>query len=80
MNIALRSIRAFAVLAAFIAVAALTTAAFATISDPAADRQMLAGSDVVAPLPGARTEAKSKSKAPLIRIAPHCTECIVDPG
>jgi hypothetical protein len=80
MNIALRSIRAFAVLAAFIAVAALTTAAFATISDPAVDRRMLAGSDVVAPLPSARDEAESKSKVPVIRVAPHCTDCFVDPG
>ena len=80
MNIALRSTRAFTVIAAFISVAALTTAAFATISNPTVYRLTLAGSDVVAPLPGARIEAKSKLKIPLIRVAPHCTGCFVDPG
>ena len=79
MNIPPRSIRALAALAAFVSVAAFTTETFATISNPAVDQRMLAGTDVVA-LPGVRIEADTKSKVPLIRVAPHCTECFVDPG
>jgi hypothetical protein len=80
MNIPPRSIRALAALAALVSVAALTTEAFATISNPAVDQRSLVGADVVAPVPGVRIEADSKSRVPLIRVAPHCTGCFVDPG
>jgi hypothetical protein len=55
-------------------VAALTTPAFATISNPAADQRMLVGGDVVAPVV-AGVEPASEPKVPLIRVAPRCPGC-----
>jgi hypothetical protein len=74
MNASARSIRTLAALAAFVSVAALATQAFATISNPAADQRMLVSTDVIAPVI-AGVEAASEPKAPLIRVAPHCTDC-----
>jgi hypothetical protein len=69
------SIRALAVLTAFVSVAALATQAFATISNPAADQRMLVGSDVVAPVV-ADVKPASEPKVPLIRVAPGgCPNC-----
>ena len=45
------------------------------ISDPATDQRVLLGTDFVAPVPGVRIEADSKSKVPLIRVAPQCSYC-----
>jgi hypothetical protein len=41
---------------------------------------MLVGTDALAPVPGVRIEADSKSKVPIIRVAPKCPGCFVDPG
>ena len=48
------------------------------ISDPATDQRVLLGTDVVAPVPGVRIEADSKSKVPLIRVATQCPSCYGD--
>jgi hypothetical protein len=74
MNASPRSIRALATLAALVAVAALTTQAFATISNPAANQRMLVGNDVIAPVI-AGVEPASEPKVPLIRVAPRCPGC-----
>src|SRR5215472_12755456 len=73
MNAA-QSIRAFAALTALGLVAGPATQALATISDPATGQTMV-GSDVVAPMPSVRVETGSKSKVPLIRVAPTCSSC-----
>jgi hypothetical protein len=60
---------------AAVLVAGPNTQAFATISNPATDQRVLLGTDVAAPVPGVRIEAESKSKEPLIRVAPTCPGC-----
>lgn len=73
MNTPVRGIRALVVLAALVLVAGPNTQAFATISNPTRDKTMLVGTDVVGPvMAGVRSEADSKSKLPLIRVAPGC--------
>jgi len=49
--------------------------AFATISSTATDQKTLVGNDADAPIVGVRIEADSKSKEPLIRVAPECPNC-----
>jgi hypothetical protein len=80
MNIPTRSIRTLVALTALVLFAGSNTQAFATISDPATGQTVLLGTDVVAPVPGVRIEADTKSKEPLIRVAPHCPNCFDDFG
>jgi hypothetical protein len=73
MNTPVRGIRALVALTLLVLVAGPNTQAFATISNPARDKTMLVGTDVVDPvMAGVRSEADSKSKLPLIRVAPGC--------
>jgi hypothetical protein len=81
MNTPARSIRAMVALTALVLVAGPNAQAFATISDPATGQRVLLGTDVLTPVPGVRIEAESKSKEPLIRVAPQCSYCFgFDPG
>ena len=75
MSTPTQRIRTSVALIALALIAGPNTQAFATISDPATPQTMLVGTDVVAPVPGVRIEADSKSKVPLIRVAPHCPDC-----
>jgi hypothetical protein len=74
MNASPRRIRALAVSAALASIAALTTQAFATISNPATEQRTLVGSELATPVIADR-EAASEPKAPLIRVAPGCPGC-----
>jgi hypothetical protein len=80
MNTRAHRIRAFVALMALALAAGPNTQAFARISNPATDQRTLVGTDVLAPVPSVRIEAETKSKAPLIRVAPHCEDCVFDPG
>ena len=74
MNGSARIIRALAALAVFASVPALTTQAFATISDPTIDQRTLIGTDVVTPII-AGVEPAPEPRVPLIKVAPHCPGC-----
>jgi hypothetical protein len=75
MNTPALSIRAITAVMAVALIAGLNTQALATISSPVTDQKTLVATDVAAPIADIRIEASSKSKEPLIRVAPSCPTC-----
>ena len=74
MNTHTQRIRTFVGPVALALIAGSATQASAAISGPTTNHHTLVGNDVVAPVPGVRIEADSKSKLPVIRVAP-CPGC-----
>ena len=74
MNTHTQRIRTFVGPVALALIAGSATQASAAISGPTTNHNTLIDNDVVAPYRGVRIEADSKSKLPVIRVAP-CPGC-----
>ena len=72
--------RTFLGLAVLGLLAGTSTQALATISDPSTRQTEMVGTNVAAPETSFRLDADSKSKEPLIRVAPVCAQCRYDGG
>jgi hypothetical protein len=70
-----QTIRAFAGLVALALIAGPSIQASATISDPGLRQTELVGTDTAAPTLSVPIDDASKSKEPLIRVAPVCASC-----